>query len=90
MNGMAFCSHLLVLCTIAIMTAIARTMRCHTATFSISSTNLEHSGCGMNATPLLRKFLLATTYPKAVLKDQKKTLRQLKLLPSAVLTVCPE
>lgn len=37
-----------------------------------------------------RKFLLATAFPKTVLKDQKKTLRQLKLLPSAVLTVCPE
>jgi len=36
------------------------------------------------------KFVLATTYPKSVLKDQKKTLRQLKLVPSAVLTVCPE
>ncbi|CAL1153707.1 unnamed protein product [Cladocopium goreaui] len=45
---------------------------------------------GGTAFEVPEKFLLATTYPKAVLKDQKKTLRQLKLLPSAVLTVCPE
>ncbi|CAK9084092.1 unnamed protein product [Durusdinium trenchii] len=36
------------------------------------------------------KFTLATSYPKAVLKDRSKTLRQLHLTPSAVLTLCPE
>ena len=38
----------------------------------------------------LRKFTLATAYPRSVLRDQKKSLRQLGLAPSAVLTVCPE
>lgn len=36
------------------------------------------------------RFYLATTFPRVVLSDRAKSLRELQLLPNAILALCPE